>query len=564
MNLEVYEYIINGSDRYSSFYTTKLSSVSADTCGYIGSEGDTPYEKSPISDTRPRTCDSIDGTIKYYPPGPALVKQELLIDNADEISFDLSGIKSDDLIRFIHHFLTKMNSKDPDTKTKVMEAMPSMGVLYDVDYVSQLITNATKLMTDQRGTLNQGTHEYIKILRPKIEHKIIIIGDIHGSHATVIRILLRLRKMNVFNNKCLFNENYHLIFLGDLIDRGTYSPEIVMLIYLLKLINPNNIHINNGNHEEKRTNGNDFVNSNSSFKMHLEAIFGYEIGETLFDNFNDLFLLNHSALMIENPNKPGEYCYLAHGGLPFDTTGILSYSPLPIDFHLASEFNEEAFRNETNKIFIPSSKLYMPNTTSSCIIRWLDFYGGPGIDKSDRGGWKIGYNLVEKVEKMGIKLIIRGHQDMKYNTKLLVKGTNDFIDINKVPPHDSGNKKSCYGYTNLIKLSDTGGLNINGIDNKMFMPVITISTNTDLGRDLVRDSFTILKFVEEFNPDIQGCVEEGSEDEDRIKTNLKRLNGRPELRHEEGGEETKDSAEHKQKYLKYKAKYLKLKSKLNH
>jgi hypothetical protein len=201
-------------------------------------------------------------------------------------------------------------------------------------------------------------------------------------------------------------------------------------------------------------------------------------------------------------------------------------------------------------------------TAPGCIIRWADFQGRPETKGSARG-WMIGSDLVEKVEKMGIKLIIRGHQDQKYNTKLLVKGTTDFIDINTVPPHNIGNKKSCYGYTNLIKLSNTGGLNINGIDNKMFIPVITISTNTDFGRDLIRDSFTILKFVEEFNPDIQGCVEEGSEDEDRIKENLKRLNGRSELRNEEGGEETKDSAEHKQKYLKYKAKYLKLKSKLN-
>ena len=47
------------------------------------------------------------------------------------------------------------------------------------------------------------------------------------------------------------------------------------------------------------------------------------------------------------------------------------------------------------------------------------------------------------------------------------------------------------------------------------LPVITISTNTDYNRDLVRDSFTILKFKKEKHS-IEKCVIIGSEEEKKI------------------------------------------------
>ena len=34
------------------------------------------------------------------------------------------------------------------------------------------------------------------------------------------------------NDKCIIEPTYHLIFLGDLVDRGSYGYEIIMLIYL--------------------------------------------------------------------------------------------------------------------------------------------------------------------------------------------------------------------------------------------------------------------------------------------------------------------------------------------
>ena len=295
--------------------------------------------------------------------------------------------------------------------------------------------------------------------------------------------------------------------------------EIISLIFMLKKLNPNNIHINNGNHEEKN------INRRDGFRNQIISIFN-DRGNLVWENFNNIFVLNHSAIMIENPNKKGEYTYLAHGGFPAEEASVrfvlTDMCPSIAPSNFPSEFSSDAFNNESNKIFIPKTKI-------NGNIRWVDFYGGENVicNTSRGGGWVLGTNLIEKASKMGIKLTIRGHQDNGYNTKLIKKGDkiNNFININDVAPYNISRSGGivCYGYTHLIKLQDNGNMNINNIDADIYIPVVTISTNTDLGRNLVRDSFTILKFMEEFNSETQGCVEENSEDEKIIQQNIKKL-----------------------------------------
>ena len=553
LNLEVYEFILNGysndlSDSPPSknmFNTTKLTTVSADTCGYISTDEEEMTIKDKIVDKRPRSCDSIDGIIEPQSrTGTYTSLPFVLEDDKKEIYFKLNEIPSYDLLEFTYYFYTKQHNKDSMDIGTVKYTIPSMKKLYDVKEINSTIEKAKELLNKQRGIVNHKTHDFIKVLRPNVTDKFIIIGDIHGSYATFIRILLRLRKMKVFDENCKFDDNYHLVFLGDIIDRGTYGLEILMLIYYLKLANPENIHINNGNHEEHTT------NSKGGFGSHLVQIFNKDNAIAIWTNFNNLFLLNHSALMIENPNKKGEYCYLAHGGFPLDTTEASITAPIKKPGCFPSEFNETSFNDELNKIFIPISK-------TSKTIRWADFYGLPDVEFNSAriSGWIIGTNLIDRANKMGIKMVIRGHQDSLYNTKLIKKGAEYdlVVDINTVPPHDSltVNNKVCYGYTNLIKLDDSGNLVINDIDASIYIPVITISTNTDLGRDLTRDCFTILKFIEEFNPEIRGCVEEKTKEETDIKRNIRRAM----IVGSDSG-----AAAFKEKYLKYKNKYLRLKA----
>jgi hypothetical protein len=83
--------------------------------------------------------------------------------------------------------------------------------------------------------------------------KIFIVGDFHSSFHSLYYILEKLRDDNFFeNNTMILKKDKYMIFLGDIIDRGPYSLDLLFVILCLKNLNFNNVHIINGNHEDKK------------------------------------------------------------------------------------------------------------------------------------------------------------------------------------------------------------------------------------------------------------------------------------------------------------------------
>lgn len=68
---------------------------------------------------------------------------------------------------------------------------------------------------------------------------VVIVGDLHGHILDLFRIL------NTFG----FPPNTNYLFLGDFVDRGSFSTETITLILILKVLYPDNIYIIRGNHE---------------------------------------------------------------------------------------------------------------------------------------------------------------------------------------------------------------------------------------------------------------------------------------------------------------------------
>jgi diadenosine tetraphosphatase ApaH/serine/threonine PP2A family protein phosphatase len=66
-----------------------------------------------------------------------------------------------------------------------------------------------------------------------------IVGDLHGELSSLIRIFQRLGWPD---SRCY-------LFLGDYVDRGEFSCEILVLLYCLKILFPQNIFLLRGNHE---------------------------------------------------------------------------------------------------------------------------------------------------------------------------------------------------------------------------------------------------------------------------------------------------------------------------
>lgn len=427
LNLEIYSFILN---EYSSknkdvqdnyFYTTSIKSAEDNECGYISDSkpGDN-YTKKDITqgsifDTR-RSCDLIDGTISNLNKKPLIpLKDEL----DDTFKFNLDGITSSDLIKFSWFFKTKIPTSDTIHKTRIKDVdtnVPNMNKLYTIDYLDNVLDNVSTILKEDwektDGTFHDEKNEtYLKILKPTINEEFVVIGDIHGSFATFVRILLRLRKLNFFDENCIFDKNKHLVFLGDIVDRGTYGFEIVTLIFMLKIKNPKNVHINNGNHEEN------IINYNYGFWSDLNYIFDNIISSDeitiLYNKINNVFLLNHSAFMVQNPNNK-KFVYMAHGGYPVSTENTT--------FKLSNDFTDFGTKD---KIFFKNATIEIKLNT----IRWNDFYKGMDTIYNGirEGACFLGQNAIKDAYKLNIELTIRAHQDSNYNTKMLDK-KKDLID----------------------------------------------------------------------------------------------------------------------------------------
>ena len=71
-----------------------------------------------------------------------------------------------------------------------------------------------------------------------------IVGDIHGQYYDLLKIIEKETGGDPINTTYLF--------LGDYVDRGHFSVEVMALILSLKITHPNSIIMLRGNHECKQ------------------------------------------------------------------------------------------------------------------------------------------------------------------------------------------------------------------------------------------------------------------------------------------------------------------------
>ena len=92
----------------------------------------------------------------------------------------------------------------------------------------------------------------IKMILEK-NSKIIYFGDYHSSVHSLITSIKNLKKKGILDDRYKLQEDYYIVFLGDLVDRGPYGIEllyIVLLLFLINNVNEYRLIILNGNHEE--------------------------------------------------------------------------------------------------------------------------------------------------------------------------------------------------------------------------------------------------------------------------------------------------------------------------
>ncbi|KJP85280.1 hypothetical protein AK88_05091 [Plasmodium fragile] len=123
----------------------------------------------------------------------------------------------------------------------------------------------------------------------RLQDPITIVGDIHGQYYDFLKLL------EVGGNP----ETTQFLFLGDYVDRGSFSIEVLLLLYALKINFPNKIWLIRGNHECRQMTS--FFNFRDECEYKYDMVVYYAFMES-FDTIplsaviNGKFLAVHGGL----------------------------------------------------------------------------------------------------------------------------------------------------------------------------------------------------------------------------------------------------------------------------
>lgn len=198
--------------------------------------------------------------------------------------------------------------------------------------------------------------------------KLTVVGDTHGQFYDVL---------NLFKKFGHVSDQHIYLFNGDFVDRGSWSCEVALYLYVLKVIFPTSVFINRGNHET-----ND-MNKTYGFTDECEHKYSKKVFEAFAESFGALpyaTLINGSYLCM-------------HGGLFSD---------------------DEVKLDDIKSInrFPSSGSTQPPREGIPMELLWTDPQPENGRSPSKRGiGMQFGPDVTERFcLKNKIKKVLRSHE----------------------------------------------------------------------------------------------------------------------------------------------------------
>lgn len=224
---------------------------------------------------------------------------------------------------------------------------------------------------------------------PTPDSPICIVGDLHGELKDLEQIL-EIHGPPGPKSRYVFN--------GDFVDRGTHGVEVLLVLLCLKILYPDYIHLNRGNHEDAA----------------ITAVYGFKgeatrkYSKPMFNTFVRIFqALPLCTLIGEELSADGSplnhnCIFVVHGGICENKTVKIHHI-------------EKVHRKNYPSVIAPKPRRKKA-TKEDCIIEDLT-WSDPcptknGIVENERGsGICYGYDVTEKfLEANNCKTLIRSHE----------------------------------------------------------------------------------------------------------------------------------------------------------
>lgn len=152
----------------------------------------------------------------------------------------------------------------------------------------------------------EGVVENESIVKEVEGKEAVFIGDLHGDLQAFKKIQSYIRQ-----------NDQNFIFLGDYVDRGLHSVEILSSLFQMKLRSPEKILLLRGNHETP------LANRRYGFKKDLKRKFGRN-AEQVYQEFNKVFA-KFPIVATLNSNR----VIAMHGGIPKTAESLEDLKKIP-------------------------------------------------------------------------------------------------------------------------------------------------------------------------------------------------------------------------------------------
>jgi len=129
-----------------------------------------------------------------------------------------------------------------------------------------------------------------------------VLGDLHGNYKDLMFFKKSFWGMGVDMSPARF------LFLGDYVDRGPHSVELIAYLFAMKILNPEKVFLLRGNHEFASQNGE--RDYDPCFLQNCEELFAKKKAERIWKAFNAAF--DWMPLVATIDRK----IFCCHGGIP--------------------------------------------------------------------------------------------------------------------------------------------------------------------------------------------------------------------------------------------------------